>query len=351
MKERFFRDRDFISTKDGFLFCVVGPYHPHDRVISYLKYVPAHEGKWRRGRDQFKRVMRRYTIPNLMETFDFLSKDYMHYLFVSPVYNITMTAVPRDCIQQHFKCEEKLTELFHRYPHLDALEKKVNRLVTLISNQSGVAPTSFGVTGSILLDIHNPAFSDIDITVYGQKDSYASKRGLLKTYSSKDSNLRPFQAEERQKWIAHKVQNHPISAIEAERIFERKWNIGIFDQTSFSVYPVKLDDELTEKYGDKTFKPARVVTLQAVVTDSQDSIFLPGTYRIEDVEVDGKAAGNIQEVVSYESLYCDLVEAGEKIRVTGKLEHVKDVRTGREYDRVLVGSSEGRGKEFVLPMV
>ncbi|MCW4052847.1 MAG: hypothetical protein NWE78_06540, partial [Candidatus Bathyarchaeota archaeon] len=308
-------------------------------------------GKWRRGRDQFKRVMRRYTIQNLMETFNFLSKDHKQYLFFSPVYNITMTAVPRECTQQHYRCEERLAELFQRYPHLDALEKKVNRLVRLLSNQSGVALTSFGVTGSILLNVHNPAFSDIDLTVYGQNDSYALKRGLFKIYSSKDSSLRPFQAEERQKWVTHKVQNHPITVVEARRIFERKWNIGKYDQTSFSVHPVRLEDELTEKYGDKTFKPASAVTFQAVVADSRDSLFLPGTYRIEDAEVNGKTTGDIQEVVSYESLYCGLAEAGEKIRGRGKLEHVKNVRTGREYDRVLVGSSEGRGKEFVLPMV
>lgn len=351
MKERSFRDRDFISTSEGLLFCVVGPYHPHDRVISYLKYVPAEEGKWHRGRTKFKRVMERYTIPDLMKTFDFIAENYVHYLFASPVYNVTITAVPRNCIQQHYRCEEKLTELFQRHQHLDPLEKKVNRLVTLLSKQSGVPPTSFGVTGSILLDIHSQAFSDIDLTVYGLKDSYGLKRGLLKIYGSKDSSLGPFQAKERRQWIAHKVQNHRISAIEAERIFMRKWNIGVFDETPFSVHPVRLEDELAEKYGEKAFKPLGQVTLQAVVTDSQDSLFLPGSYKIEDAKVDGRAAKSIQEVVTYESLYCDIADAGEQVRVTGKLEHVKDVRTGQEYDRVLVGSTHGRGRERVLPLV
>ncbi len=351
MKGRSFRDRDFISTNEDLLFCVVGPYHPPDRVISYLKYVPAKEGKWHRGRTRFKRVMQRYTIPDLMKTFDFIAENYVHYLFTSTVYNATMTAVPRDCIKQHYVCEEKLAELLQSHQHLDPLEKKANRLVTQLSKQSGVTPTSIGITGSILLDIHSQAFSDIDLTVYGLKDSHRLRRGLLKIYGSKDGRVRPLQVKERQQWIAHKVQDHQISATEAAKIFIRKWNIGVFEETPFSVHPVRLEDELTEKYGQKTFNPLGRVTLQAVVTDSQDSIFLPGSYKIEDARVEGRAAKDIQEAVTYESLYCGIADAGEQVQVTGKLEHVKDVRTGQEYDRVLVGSTDGRGREHVLPLV
>ena len=351
MRERSFRDRDFIRTNEDLLFCVVGPYHPWDRVISYLKYVPAEEGKWHRGRTNFKRVMQRYTIPDLLKTFNFIAENYVHYLFASPVYNVTMTAVPRDCIHQYYRCEAKLATLFQSHLHLDPLEKKANQLVTLLSKQSGVTPASFGITGSILLGIHSQAFSDIDLTVYGLKDSYGLKRSLLNIYGSKDNRLRPLQGEKRQQWIANKVQNHRISTIEAERIFMRKWNVGVFDETPFSVHPVRLEDELTEKYGEKVFKPMGQVTLHAVVTDSQDSIFLPGSYKIEDAKVDGRAAKNIQEVVTYESLYCGIADTGEQVRVTGKLEHVKDVRTGQEYDRVLVGSTDGRGGERILPLV
>jgi len=127
---RRFRDRDFIQTREGFFFCVVGPFHPSDRVISYLKYVPAKLGVWGRGKKRFKRVMRTYTIPSLLETFSALRKDHPHYLFCLPLYNVKMTAVPHTHIAKHFKPEEKLAQL-HSAKRLDSLQGKLMRFERL----------------------------------------------------------------------------------------------------------------------------------------------------------------------------------------------------------------------------
>jgi predicted nucleotidyltransferase len=59
---------------------------------------------------------------------------------------------------------------------------------------------------------------------------------------------------------------------------------------------------------------------------------------------------NVKEVVSYEGLYDSLADKGEAIEARGKLEHIIDRRTGEEYDRVLVGSPEGRGREYIKPL-
>ncbi|MCW3986314.1 MAG: hypothetical protein NWE91_07915 [Candidatus Bathyarchaeota archaeon] len=349
LKERGLRDRDFISTKEDLLFCVVGPYHPADRVISYLKYLPDPEGKWRKGKDRFKRIMRAYTIPSLLETFDFLKVSYPKYLFFSSVYNITMTAVPREYITKHFKPEEKLARLF-RKSRLDPLQTKVVRFVSLLSELSGISVDDFGVTGSILLGIHNPVFSDMDITIYGVESSYTVKGALTGVCSTGNLGVGRFEEEKLRNWYINKTRNHPISLAEAERIYKRKWNIGVFEGTLFSVHPMKLEQELTEEYGDKTYHPVKTVTIQAVVADSKDSIFLPAVYRVREVEVKEDVEADIEEVVSYEGLYDSLAEKGEEIEVKGKLEHVIDNRTGREYDRVLVGSPEGKGGEYIKPL-
>jgi predicted nucleotidyltransferase len=346
---RFFRDRDFIQTPEDFLFCVIGPFHPTERVVSYLKYIPSQEGLWQRDNTKLKRVMRKYTISNLLETFNFISKKYPHYLFFSPVYNITMTAVPHNEVKRHYKCEVRLQELLKNSRATDPLQEKVCRLVVLMSELSNVQTDSFGVTGSILLDIHSPEFSDIDLTVYGTRNSYHLKETLKKNYITRDSDIRNFEDRERKQWINRKTKNHPLNLNEAERLFSRKWNIGIFEHTNFSVHPVKLEDETTEKYGDKIYRPSGKITLEAVVADSQDSIFLPGTYRVEEVKVEGSGNPDIREVVTYEDLYCGVADVGEMISVRGKLEHVEDIQTGLEYDRVIVGSTEGRGEEYIVP--
>jgi predicted nucleotidyltransferase len=135
------------------------------------------------------------------------------------------------------------------------------------------------------------------------------------------------------------------------RIYQRKWNIGVFEGTRFSVHPVKLEEELTEKYADKIYKPVGSVVMGAVVVENADSMFLPSVYRVREVKIiKGPQVTNIEEVVSYEGLYSDIAEIGETILVKGKLEEVHDTKTKQKYHRVLVGSPEGKGKEYIKPI-
>jgi len=247
---RRFRDRDFLQTKEGFFFCVVGPLHPPDRIISYLKYVPSKFGVWGKGEKRFKRVMRSYTIPNLLETFSLLERNYPHYLFHSSFYKITLTAVPQKHIAEHFKPEEKLAQL-QQASRLDSLQKKLTRFTSFLAETSNVPHDFFGVTGSILLDIHQPEFSDMDITVYGLRNSLAVKNALIENYALLSSSVKRLEGKALKAWCARKAQRYPLTPDEALKIYERKWNLGIFEDTLFSVHPTKLEQEVAEEYGRK----------------------------------------------------------------------------------------------------
>ncbi len=344
---RRFRDRDFLQTKEGFFFCVVGPLHPPDRIISYLKYVPSKFGVWGKGEKRFRRVMRSYTIPNLLETFNFLERNYPHYLFHSSFYNITLTAVPQKHITEHYKPEEKLAQL-KRVSRLDALQKKVTRLASFLAEISNVPHHFFGVTGSILLNIHQAGFSDIDMTVYGLKNSLAVRKALVKNYGLSCSSAKRLKGKALKAWCARKATRYPLTYEEALKIYERKWNLGIFEGTLFSVHPVKLEREVVEEYGQKTYYPLGQATIRGVIYDNADYLFLPSVYRIGEAKiVEGPQITDIIEAVSYESLYDSLAEVGESIVVKGKLERVVDNKTGREHHRILVGSPEGKGTEYI----
>jgi predicted nucleotidyltransferase len=347
MTTRKFRDRDFLRTKEGFLFCVVGPYHPPNRVISYLKYVPAKLGNWGKGIWRFKRVLKTYTIPSLLETFNILEKDYPQYLFYSPFYNILMTAVPLDCVARHYKPEEKLAKLIET-KRLDLLQKKLVRFVSFLSDKSGVSPEFFGVSGSILLNIHRLDISDIDLIAYGLKNSLAVKRALQEVYSHSFSKTRRLENSALKAWCLSKARLFQLTLDEALQIYRRKWNLGIFEDTEFSVHPVKLEEEVNDEYGDKIYQPLGIVVLGAVVNNKTDSLFLPAVYKVQDTRiVKGPQVMNIEEVVSYEGLYADIAEIGETILVKGKLELVRDEKNKRKYHRVVVGSPEGKGKEYI----
>ncbi len=291
-----------------------------------------------------KRVLKSYTIPSLLETFTLLKEESPHYTFHSEVYGIEMSAVPRDYISKHYLPEEKLKAIF-RLPKPDRLQKVIIELVSLLSVRSGIPISEFGITGSVLLEIHNPEFSDIDLTVYGRENSALLKKTL------REESIGRLEGKELKDWCKRKTERYPITLKEALIIYRRKWNIGKFEGVNFSLHPVKTEEELEEKYGDKIYRALGEVTIGATVSEDLDSMFLPAVYKVEDVDITrGEAIGDIKEVVSYESLYADIATEGERIKVRGKLEEVTEKKSGKVYYRVLVGSPQGKGREYIKPI-
>ncbi len=343
---RGFRDRDFLQTKEGFFFCVVGQIHPSDRVISYIKYIVSESGLWGNGKEKYDRILKRYTISNLLKTFNYLKQNYPQYMFYSPADNVTVTAVPKEFITKHFKPEKKLAQL-RETKKLDLLQKKLIRFTNFLEEISDLPKLSFGVTGSLLLDIHNSSFSDLDIIVYGRKESWKLKNALTEK-SNSEVFLKNLEGNALSDWCFKKSKQYPLTSREAFEIYKRKWNLGLFENRWVSIHPVKLENEIQIEYGTEIYTPCGQVTVEAVVVDNSDSIFLPAIYKVDDVTFfNGDQFGDVTEVITYEGLYGSLADSGEKIRVKGKLEKVVNQETKKIHYRILVGSSEGKGKEYI----
>jgi hypothetical protein len=343
---RDFRDRDFIQTKEGLLFCVVGQIHPYDRVISYIKYIPSESGLWKNRGKNYSRIFEKYTIPHLIKTFDYLKKNHPHYLFYSPVDKITLTAVPHKYISKHFKPELKLAQLI-KSEKLDSLQNKLIKFITLLKEISNLPSQSFGVTGSLLLDIHDSSFSDIDIIIYGIKESWTLKNILTENSDSK-LFMKRLEGNALKEWCIKKTKQYPLKFDEALEIYKKKWNLGIFEDKWVSIHPVKIENENQTEYGEETYIPCDQVTIKAVVEDNSESIFLPSKYRISNVDfLKGNIENGITEVLSFESLYDSIADNGDQIEVKGKLEKVVNQETKDVHYRVLVGSSKGKGKEYI----
>ncbi len=343
---REFRDRDFIQSKEGLFFCVVGQIHPPDRVISYIKYIPSESGFWRNGEKKYSRIFEKYTIPHLMKTFDYLKKNYPHYMFYSPIDRITLTAVPHKYISKHFKPELKLIQLLQS-KKLDSLQNKLIKFITFLKEISKLPSQSFGVTGSLLLDIHDSSFSDIDIIVYGIKESWTLKNTLTENSDSK-LFMKRLEGKALKEWCIKKTNQYPLEFDDALKLYEKKWNLGIFEDKWVSIHPVKIENEIQKEYGQETFTPCDQVTIKAVVADNSESIFLPSIYKISDVDfLKGNIRSGITEVLSFESLYDSIADNGDQIEVKGKLEKVVNQETRDVHYRILVGSSRGKGKEYI----
>lgn len=344
------KDRDFVQTLEDLFFCIVGYQHPKDRYTAYLKYVPSASGKW--GTQQhYRRVIPYYAATSVIDTFGFLRENYPKYLFQCPVRNIEFSSVPKEDVKAYFCPEKKLREL-SRKSDLDSLEEKAVELVESLVDESGVNWKSLGITGSILIDIHNPTFSDIDLTVYGQENAIRVKEVVQELIRTSKSGFGGFDEVVTSQWRDRKIDVFPLNSTQVKLILNRRWNVGVFKGTRFSVHPTRADKEILEEYGDKLYTGKEVVEIRAKVSDNSDAVFNPCHYRITNVEVmEGPQLKDIIEVISYEGVFCDIAHNGETIVAKGKLEEVLDRRNGKIFHRIVVGSPEGVGKEFIYPTV
>jgi predicted nucleotidyltransferase len=293
--------------------------------------------------------MPNYTIPSLLNNIECLRRRYPHYVFHSPVFNISMSAVPHRNIVEVYYPERKL-RILTASSVLDPLQATAVELAQLIADESGVSTVQLGVTGSILTDIHQSRFSDVDFTVHGRDAANRVKRTLTHLLETDSAPLRRHSDEDLDALLRRWARDYPLSLVDAGEIYDRRWNYGFYRGRAFSVHPIRGENEVPETYGDRIYLPDTIVQGSCVVVGADDSLFLPATYAVDHFQARvGAADVTVSEVVSYDGLYCGIYEVGDAVAVRGKLEHV--VRDdGDEYYRVVVGSPEAHGRDYIKPM-
>jgi hypothetical protein len=309
------KDRDFLETNEGLLFCVIGYLHPPDRYTAYLKYTPANTGKWARGETFYRRELPYYHVDNVIKTLELLRRHYPHYVWLDPLTGLRFSFVPKAAVASYYLPEDRLAEILSA-PR-DPLEGDVGSLARLLAEMSGVPRERLGITGSILLNLHNPAFSDIDLLVYGRENALKVQRAVE---SSKGGAIQDLPPERRRRWREEVAARFALAAPDVARIEARRWNYFLFRDRYVSVHPTRSDEEIREAYGGHRWRKVGVATIEAVVADATESIFLPAVYRVADVRfLDGEPR-EIREVISFEGLYCQAAEPGERVVAAGEVE-------------------------------
>lgn len=328
---------------------MVGYEHPRDRVIAYLKYLPSEEGRWSSGSTHYTRAMRYYSASEVVRNVGWLEKHYPHYVFYSKVLGFKISAVPKACILKHYIPQKRLEEVVKGGPK-DVLEQKVLELVDLLSERSDVPKRFFGVTGSILLNLHNPKFSDIDLVVYGREQSLSVKDAVLSLYEERSSGLTRLQGAALEKWCSEKAEAYPVSLSEAAAIYGRRWNYALYKGAAFSIHPTRLDQEVESRYGSKRFKGLGFTRIRARVKKVVEALYTPYIYELSDVKVEeGDPSWRVSEAVSYEGFYGGIAREGEEIIAYGKVEEVRS-HSGADRLRLLIGSTEAGGRDFLKPL-
>jgi predicted nucleotidyltransferase len=272
----------------------------------------------------------------------YLRREYPHYVHRCPVRDMTFSFVPHAYVKRYYRPEERLGEILAA-PQ-DPLEEEVADLMHHLSSRSGVPADVWGVTGSLLVRIHDPAFSDIDLVVYGLQNVWRVKEMM-------DGELLPplsrLDEEYLDNWRRLIAGQFSLSDEEARHVERRHWNFGYFGakRRFFSLHPTWSDAEITERYGEHFYHDVGMARLRATVADASESLFLPARYIVEQVEVIAgpDVQGAIGEIISHEGIFCHIAEEGQRVEAYGKLERID----GGPNHHLTVGTTRNAGPEYI----
>jgi predicted nucleotidyltransferase len=340
------KDKDIIETVEGLLFSVVGYLHPPDYYTAYLKYRPDNEGRWERYGTRYRRMMGTYSAEEMVDSTKWLRQNYPDYVSRCQVRKIDLPLIPRKKVIRYYLPEVRLVELLSG--PCDDLEKKTQQLVTKVAEVSGVSTSVFGITGSILTDMHNPSLSDINLIIFGANNAWKVHDTIKDIYS--DNRFKPFSRKEIVEWQTRQTQILGIPKIYCKHLIWSGWRRGRISSTPYSLNAVRIDSEITEEYGKEIFSNLGTVEFTATVVNDRDCLFLPARYLVEEVKIHEGPADlpTIREIVSFEGVFAGAAHQGDRIRVRGTAEAVENKKEQVTHCQVVIGSLTSQG--WLIPI-
>jgi predicted nucleotidyltransferase len=331
-------DGDTIVTEEGFIFNVFGYEHPEGRLFAFLKYIPSRYRElfrvrllgrtWRLRGDELLRAERLYTAGNYREFLNTFRASFPGYIYRCPFRGKEVMSVPLDRIVEVYCPGERLKALLMAEVK-DPLQRSVQDLVELLSEESKVPIEDFGLHGSIAMDMHTDQ-SDIDLAVYG---------GM---------NFRRVEAA-----VGRLAEEGAITYILRNRLDAARRYRGRFRGRVFMYSATRKPEEIRSRYGEHRYIALYPVKIRCRVREDGEAVFRPAVYGVDDVRPVGGSGLpgdlNPEVVVSMIGCYRNVARAGQEIEVSGMLERVESIERGTFYHQVVVGTGESEG-EYIWPI-
>ncbi len=307
----------------------LGYEHPEGRVFAFLKYIPAEfmelfhvemlERTWTFSDKKLFRAEKLYTAANYQSFIETFRNNFPEYLYFCPFRNKELITAPMKSIDRVFVPRNCLQSIL-KMPQHDKIQALAVELITLLSQESGVRLSHFGMHGSIALNMHSEE-SDIDFVVYGS------------------GNFRVVEETIDRLVKAGTMRYVFGNKLDRARKFKGKYKDKIWMFTA-----ARMPNEVTDKYGDYRFAPVLPLSFQCIVSDDTEAIFRPAVYRISDY-IPSNEKSNLPAdqtpscILSNIGCYRNVARAGDKIQVSGMLEKVESVKTGEVTYQVVVGTA------------
>ena len=333
------RDSETLLTKEGFIFYVFGYEHPENRVFAFLKYIPSNlvhhfhirflKQKWNLENIELSRPEKLYTVQNYQKFLETFRKNFPHYLYCCPFRGKEVLSVPLNQIKKVYLPGECLQAIFKK-ENKDAIENETVELVSLLSEKSQVPIHDFGIHGSVGLNMHSK-HSDIDLVVYGSENF---KKLEIAVNQLADEGVFTFVC--------------------TKKIDHARKHRGRYNDRRFVYNAVRKYEEIDVQHGKMRYTPIKNVSFCCEVVDGSENMFRPAIYPIKNYQPDDSASELPEEqvpvrVLSMIGYYRNVARTGDGVKVSGTLERVENVETGKVSYQVVVGTAT-REKEYIEPV-
>jgi predicted nucleotidyltransferase len=321
-------DHYYVRTTGNCYGVIVGNDHTPYYYIGYLKYCPSSgETYWWDGVFFYERLVKTYEPFQVYK--HAVLKEYI------PFYDAYVPIIPISAVNKVYDPRVRAEELIVK--PVDALEAKASSLIQALQDCTGLS-SGIGVTGSILPRIHNPAVSDIDIVVYGWRESLK----VIECVRESDM-FQSFPEPMLIEWSSKLSETTGLPAEDVRKLY-RKYRRGVFNGALYSImYVSQQEGNVLSK---PPFKTLGEIILSGVVKGGLEALSYPSRARLEScrvLESSIEPPYDVVEIQSFESLYTPILFEGGSILVRGLLQCSDRL----ESCRVLIGGVEGKG--FVKP--
>jgi len=334
-----FRDRDAPVSKEGIIFRVMGYDHPPGFCFCDVEYAPEslYQSSDSRALRDGGRV--RYYKFYFDEGLKFVKERFPQYTVYSEVFKTYMVGLSESQIVELRRPDEKLRQIFESGGN-DKLIATLKKVVEEILEISSLKLEDFGVFGSILHDIYNVEYSDLDFIIYGAKQVEELREVLRELYKDPSSGFRneyegPEPPDARYRRFKHLTLEEYMWHQKRKMIYSvysKAWR-----HLKIEFEPVRRWEEIVNEYPYIT-SIEKIGMVEAVVeiVDASQSYFMPSIYGVEVLELRGAPSSTeVDRIVSYVEEFRLQLEEGERGYVRGWLEKVSRIDGKEEYQVTL----------------
>ena len=333
------RDRDIFRDVDGRMFVALGYIQPSDRVLSFLKYVPDKKGQWQAGDTRYRRMFWG-SVDSTVEGMNVLPQNYT--IFDSH-FQTDLVEPSRSMIKDYFSPEERLSEILAEPK--DILEERVQKAAEILHDELNLPLSTIGISGSILWKGHNPRYSDINMNVYGFKESWTLHDNYA-NLENKEAQTRIRNLPEWNRGIERVKKRIPsLDKTDLQALFSRRKAIYVEDQC-IGITTILKPEEAPITHGSESYTTItqNPVKLSMVVENADYGFFHPALYTTSPIMIDGFS---VTRIMIYDGAFGGLFKNGDWLEVSGTLQSVNQYNTGDITHQLLVGTKSGSGREYV----